>query len=230
MLQVSRRHQPATCQTSLLPQRIIIVSVWVLFPDNGGTASHPLGFTHGHLQTSSHVVEVIQTFLARQAMVPDSCLRCGRGVSEECLTVVVGLARQTRCTVILIVVPILNLSPDQHCISRCYVQYLFLRECFDTVGGSDGFGGKVFELVPFDAGLDAHIIAYVTGAAPLINSLLDRIEHLARAKGDLFNFLLDEVAENGNGFSVLAIDCELAAAGVLVQGDQWPPVRLRHDI
>ena len=54
--------------------------------------------------------------------------------------------------------------------------------------------------------------------------------HFLRAKGDLIYFLFDEVSENSNGFSVLAIDGELAAARVLVQGHQGTPVRLSHYI
>lgn len=61
MLQVSRRHQPAAC--CLLSKRIIIVRIWVVFPDYSGTAAHLLVPSQGHLQTSRHIVKVIQTFL-----------------------------------------------------------------------------------------------------------------------------------------------------------------------
>ena len=52
--------------------------------------------------------------------------------------------------------------------------------------------------------------------------------HLAPTERDLINFLNDEVAKNGNGLLVLAINPELTAAGVLVQGDKRPTIGLSH--
>lgn len=52
--------------------------------------------------------------------------------------------------------------------------------------------------------------------------------HLAPTERDLINFLNDEVAKNGNGLLVLAINPELTAAGVLVQGDKRPAIGLSH--
>ena len=54
--------------------------------------------------------------------------------------------------------------------------------------------------------------------------------HLTTAEGDLLHFLNDKVFEDGVGFTVLAIDCELAAAGVLMEGDQWTSVCLSHRV
>lgn len=54
--------------------------------------------------------------------------------------------------------------------------------------------------------------------------------HLDTAEGDLVDLLLYEVAEDSHGFAVLAIDGELAAAGVLVHCDEGTPLRLRHDV
>ena len=51
---------------------------------------------------------------------------------------------------------------------------------------------------------------------------------LVIAKGDFIDFLLDEVAEDVDCLSILAIDSELAAAGVLMQGNHRAPVRLSH--
>ena len=52
--------------------------------------------------------------------------------------------------------------------------------------------------------------------------------HFASAKRDLLDLLDDEVAENGNGLAVLAIDKELATAGILMHGDEGPAIRLGH--
>ena len=52
--------------------------------------------------------------------------------------------------------------------------------------------------------------------------------HFASAKRDLLDLLDDEVAENGNGLAVLAIDKELATASILVHGDEGPAIRLCH--
>ena len=54
--------------------------------------------------------------------------------------------------------------------------------------------------------------------------------HLTTTEGDLLHFLNDKVSENCVGFTVLAIDSELAAAGVLMESDQWTSVRLSHRV
>ena len=55
--------------------------------------------------------------------------------------------------------------------------------------------------------------------APLIDSLLQGPMHLATTEGDLFDLLHDKVSQNGHCFPVLAIYRELAAAGVLMNGN-----------
>ena len=66
----------------------------------------------------------------------------------------------------------------------------------------------------------ALIIADVMRHSPTLDGLLQGAMHFASAKSDLLDLLDDEVAEYGNGLAVLAINQELATAGILVHGDE----------
>ena len=64
------------------------------------------------------------------------------------------------------------------------------------------------------------IVVNIPSLSSMLHSLLQCLVPLLIAKCDLSDFLLDEVGEDLHSLPVLAIDRELATAGILVKGDK----------
>lgn len=70
--------------------------------------------------------------------------------------------------------------------------------------------------------------SYMFGLSPSIVRLLEWVLDFALSKRDFIDFFVDKVGENCNSFTILSINNELTTAGVLVEGDKRPPIRLCH--
>ena len=50
------------------------------------------------------------------------------------------------------------------------------------------------------------------------------------SKRDFIDFFVDKVGENCNSFAIISVNYELTAARVLVESDEWTPIRLCHNV
>ena len=74
------------------------------------------------------------------------------------------------------------------------------------------------------------VIIYMLGLSSSIIRLLEWVLDFPLSKRDFIDLFVDKVGENSNSFPILSINNELTAARVLVEGDKWTPIWLRHNV